>query len=108
MVASHREVFEKFAKTVKNELGGSVKHIILFGSVAREEETNKSDIDVLVVVDDKAIKERIFDIAYDLMLSNDIYISPKVVSKSEYQRMKNRKKSFLKRIQPEATAYAKA
>lgn len=105
MAASHRQVFEKFVETVKKNLGDSVEQILLFGSVARGEETRQSDIDVLLVVSDKTVKEKIFDIAYDLMLQHDVYLSPKVIGEKEYQRMKEKETSFLKRIQPEATVY---
>jgi len=43
---------QKFSTLLKNELGDFLLGVALFGSVTRKQETEKSDIDVLVVADD--------------------------------------------------------
>lgn len=48
-------IVNKFAQELYKELGVFLKAVILFGSSARNAETVKSDIDVLVVVDDLSI-----------------------------------------------------
>ena len=40
------ELAKKFAKTIKSDY---ISKIILFGSVAREEDTEESDIDILII-----------------------------------------------------------
>ena len=40
------EIAREFAKAIKSD---KIKKIILFGSVAREEDTEESDIDILII-----------------------------------------------------------
>lgn len=42
----------EFAKNVYNELPSLVKAMVLFGSTARGEDTKKSDVDMLILIDD--------------------------------------------------------
>ncbi|MBR9683194.1 hypothetical protein GOV03_01520 [Candidatus Woesearchaeota archaeon] len=46
------KIAHNFADKIKSELGDFLRGAILFGSAVRREETEKSDIDVLVVTDD--------------------------------------------------------
>jgi predicted nucleotidyltransferase len=58
-------------KTSLTELLGPGVELRLFGSVARGDERDDSDIDVLVLVPghvDHALEERVFDAAYDVEL----------------------------------------
>lgn len=45
----------KFTNEIHKELGTFVKAVILFGSTAKKTETPKSDIDILVIVDDLSV-----------------------------------------------------
>ena len=45
----------KFAKEVEDELGTFIKAVVIFGSTARKTQGKKSDIDVMIVVDDLSI-----------------------------------------------------
>lgn len=50
-------IAQSFAKRVHNEFGDFLKIVVLFGSAARKQATTpKGDIDVLIVVDDLAIR----------------------------------------------------
>jgi predicted nucleotidyltransferase len=100
----HRKAFEKFRKNLSEELGGSLERLVLFGSVARGEHTQESDVDVLVVLDDRSLKEQVFEISYDVMLEDDVYISPKVLDNDQFESLKD--SSFGKSIQEEMEAYA--
>ena len=44
-----REAVEYFVKLLKERFGGRIKKVILFGSVARGDAEEDSDIDVLVI-----------------------------------------------------------
>ena len=56
----------------------------MFGSEARGQATPESDIDVLVVVqpDDQsvALETRVVDIAFDVNLAFNVFISPSVIT----------------------------
>lgn len=47
---------KSFAKRIHNEFGDFLKGVVVFGSAARKQPTERSDIDVLVVVDDLSIR----------------------------------------------------
>ncbi len=104
-VDRHEQAFERFRETVMERYGDTVRKLILFGSVARGDHSEDSDIDVLVVVDDKGIKADIVGIAFDIMLETDIYISPKVISQDQLERMEALKGSLYDSIQEEMKVY---
>lgn len=102
----HRKAFEKFRKNLEDLLGDGLDQVILFGSVARGEASEESDVDVLVVLEDKSLKDKVFDISYEIMLEKDVYISPKVVSKSEFEDIQETQ--FIEEIKEENNIYGKA
>ena len=62
--------------------------IILYGSVARGEETNESDLDLLVLIDgpvDFALEDQIIDAIYPIELKQDIVISLFIESKKNWR-----------------------
>ncbi|MBD3375792.1 nucleotidyltransferase [candidate division KSB1 bacterium] len=63
--------------------------IKLFGSAARKEQTQGSDIDIMVKLPkvDRAIEEDLFDIAYDLELEYDCLIDVIVLSQELHQEI---------------------
>jgi len=67
-----------------------IKKIILFGSVAREEDTKKSDIDILILTtDENKIEDDVFDVSTKLLLKTGEYISPKIIPIEQYEKYKN-------------------
>lgn len=78
-------VITEFIQNVNKILGNRVKKIILYGSYARGDYNNSSDIDIMILTDlsDNEIieyRDKISDIAYDIEEANnfDIWISPLV------------------------------
>ncbi|MEM2442974.1 MAG: nucleotidyltransferase domain-containing protein [Candidatus Bathyarchaeia archaeon] len=55
----------------KPELSSAIKFIIVYGSVARGEETENSDIDILVVGGEKNLWEKISEIAHNVDYENN-------------------------------------
>ena len=49
------EISQRFMKAIHKEMGKYIKAVILFGSSARKTAGKKSDIDVLVLIDDSSI-----------------------------------------------------
>jgi uncharacterized protein len=74
----------EFLRRLRQDLPAHVVDVRLFGSEARGEALPESDIDVLVVVqpDDEriALETRIVDIAFDVNLESNVFISPTVVT----------------------------
>ena len=65
-------------------LGKNLLEAKLFGSKATEKDRRDSDIDVLVVVKQNGVEteDQILDIAFDVNLKHDVYISPRVIDRS--------------------------
>ena len=77
------KVIEEFVQSVNEILGDRVKKIVLYGSYARGDFNNSSDIDIMILTDlsnEEIIeyRDKIADIAYDIEWDNnfDIMISP--------------------------------
>jgi predicted nucleotidyltransferase len=81
------EIAKEFADTIKSE---DIKLIMLFGSVARGEDTEESDIDILIVspiADD--LRHEINRIAVDIILDKDEIISPHLMTVEHFNKTKN-------------------
>jgi predicted nucleotidyltransferase len=81
------EIAKQFADTIKSE---DITLIMLFGSVARGEDTEESDIDILIVspnVDD--LRYKINRIAVDIILEKDEVISPHLMTDEHFYKTKN-------------------
>ena len=75
------KILNEFVNGIHNILGNRVKKIILYGSYARGEYNNESDIDIMILTDleDNEIVEYraiISDFTFDLELENNVCFSP--------------------------------
>ena len=65
-----------------------IEQVILYGSKARGDSIEGSDIDILIVTEDlvpREIKYLISDVIYNHELKNDIIISAVIVPKTDYR-----------------------
>jgi len=91
------ELAKEFARSLQDV---APEQIILYGSVARGEETAESDVDILVVARDKrSIKERVIRKAMDMLLETGTYISVKVLTPAEYEQLQDT--HFIKQLRKE-------
>lgn len=94
-----KEMVNEFSRRLYEMEGKNLKQIIVFGSVARGEEKDGSDIDIFVLVDklDLVTKNSIYDLAYAVdgdMCSHRIIISPLVVGLDDYEKSKDKEIIF--------------
>jgi predicted nucleotidyltransferase len=89
---------EKILRQIDFSLGDFLNQqyrLILFGSRARGEEDEFSDVDLMVILDDKIgnfeTKEKIRDIIYDFSLKNPYLFSVMIVPES----LARRRRGFL-------------
>lgn len=78
----------EFSRQVKNVLGNKLSKVIVYGSYARGDYNENSDVDVMILTqlsesEIKKIASVIYDMAYDIELEKGIHIS--VVVKNEEQ-----------------------
>ena len=86
-----------FAKSLNHP---EIKKIILFGSVARDEDSNDSDIDILVIAKDKyKVEDDIYSKAFDIYLNKDEDISVILLSTEDYKYNEN--SSFMANVEKE-------
>ncbi len=88
------EVLTKLRKEAETVFGENLREMILYGSYARGDNTNESDIDVMFIVDipvEAEIENSLLltDVVFDLNLEFDVVISPLVESRIKYEKYKN-------------------
>jgi len=103
---NERMALHKFKNALKETLGENLIELRLFGSKARGEVRKNSDLDVLVIVTggNWRICDVVYGIATDILLETETCISPKVISRSEYNHLYDMKTPFIKNIIREGIA----
>jgi len=87
--SKQRKAFEEFVDKVQIEFEDSLKKLYLYGSVARGEESDESDVDILAVVETKNQKRKLQDLAFETGLEYEVSFSPIVKTEEEYQKVKD-------------------
>jgi len=80
----------KFTQELKKILGASLSKVIVYGSYARGDYGENSDVDIMILVkmsDDeiREVKNEIYDLAFDFELSTGIDISPIIKNEDQYE-----------------------
>ena len=83
------EIMQNFAKSVRKMLGDSLDSVIVYGSFARGDYSELSDIDVMLLVslgeeDIKKISDQISDLAFDFMMKYGVDISPVITNTDHF------------------------
>lgn len=96
----YRKSVNEFARRALEKYGDKIDSIILFGSVAREEANEESDIDLLVVTigDRFMMRRELSEIVLDILLETGEYISVKTLSVEDFKFLKGVKSSFLTNV----------
>lgn len=83
------QALSAFRSQLEQEIADVVHGMILFGSRARGEGNEDSDVDVLVLLneEDHTTKIKIWDIAYRVFAETDILISPLVMSADQFETL---------------------
>ncbi len=94
---------KEFRDRVAGLLGDGLKRMVLFGSKVNGHATSESDIDILVLVKDSALRRRdsILDQAFEVNLKYGVYVSPRIVSLATFNHPVWRITPFLKKLRKE-------
>ena len=92
------EIAREFVEAISSD---NIVQTILFGSVARGDDTNESDIDILIIIrsDNCQVEDMIDKMVVDFILEKEDVISPHVMTEDHFNKTKDY--SFLKTVMAE-------
>jgi len=86
-----KKLLEEFKKEIEKLYGERLKRIILYGSYARGDFNEESDIDLLIVLKGKVVPgkeiDKMIDIITEINLKYDVLISVYPVSEEDYKKV---------------------
>jgi predicted nucleotidyltransferase len=96
---------QEFASAVRDRLGSQLIALRLFGSQVRGEAAPDSDLDVLVAVEEWsfALENSFLDLAFQVNLAHDVYISPRVIARRVFEDPVWGSTPFIRTLQAEGT-----
>ncbi len=96
-------LLQKFADGLRQLAGENIERILLIGSYARGEQTDESDIDIVILlkINSKELRNRIYDYLLDFMLEHDLDISLKLIEQNTYQEWKRQAEPLTRSIETE-------
>lgn len=78
------EIAREFADAIRSD---DIVKIILFGSVARGDDTEESDIDILIITTNSdELSDEINSAAVDIILEKDEFISPHIMCEEHFNK----------------------
>ena len=89
--AQLKDITSQLVEVYRNIYGDDVVEILLYGSYARNEETDQSDVDIVAIVKGNRLDlqkklKAVWDISADIGLENDVIVSPTVVPFDEFEK----------------------
>ena len=91
MPVSMQTLLKQYTEILKTVYGSHLKAVILYGSYARGDYRDDSDIDIRILLDlsDMDIKKyrhQLSDLTYDFNMDNDLDIKPIAKNKSHFEQ----------------------
>lgn len=101
-----KQALADFKAALQSLLGDNLLSIRLFGSRARDEGTEESDLDVLVVVQakDRALYRRIVEESLEIDIAYDTNLAPTILSDEEYRQNREFGTPFYRNVEREGIA----
>lgn len=87
---TRQEVLMTFAQGCRKILQGDLSKLIVYGSYARGDYREDSDIDVMILTplsnqQIEKVENAVFDLAFDLEMESEIVINPVIENEAHYQ-----------------------
>jgi len=98
--AAEQTALREFMIRVRQLLGPELKSARLFGSRARGEGHEYSDLDIALVVGSgvRARRYEIYDLAYDIGLEHRMILAPMMIEETRFQELKDRERLIVSEI----------
>lgn len=92
-----RKALQEYIGKLYKLYSGYIEKIILFGSKVRGDAGKDSDIDILIVIRNgsKELKNKITDLAFEIILKYGVDIEPTIFDKKEWMRLTKIPTSFV-------------
>lgn len=94
---------KSFVRKIKKEHREEVVEIILYGSYARGEADTDSDVDILIIWEGDLSEGREYTakLATEALMEHDVILSPKVISRENYEAMEESEVPFIENVERE-------
>jgi uncharacterized protein (UPF0332 family)/predicted nucleotidyltransferase len=95
-----REVLAEFLSQLREQCGDRIAHVWLFGSKARGDSDEESDVDLLIVArnGDDTLQKAVGEITYSLSLEHGVLLCEHVVTAWRFAQMRARQEPLYKNI----------
>ena len=92
--ASETTAIHEFMAAARAMLGPELKEARLFGSRARGEGHERSDIDIALIVGagGRTRRHMLYDLAFDVGVAHGVELAPLVLEEQRFQELKNRER----------------
>jgi predicted nucleotidyltransferase len=102
-----KEAVARFAQELRRRYGDAVQAVRLFGSFARAEAHEESDVDVAVVLETLDWKTRcdVIDLATEIGLPVDLRISPTLFDRETYETWRRHERALVMDIEREGETF---
>jgi uncharacterized protein len=99
--AAEKAALGEFTTRVRELLGPDLKSARLFGSRARGEGHEYSDLDIALVVTPtgRARRYDVYDLAFDIGLEHHVILAPMVIEEARFQQLKDRERLIVHEIE---------
>lgn len=103
----HRAAAEYVARELRASAGDAVDRIVLYGSVARGEETSQSDVDMVVITHDfRRIRHALRPILGHLLTIGAPVMGVMILTRGEVEQMEREGSRFWDNVTAEGESYA--
>jgi predicted nucleotidyltransferase len=101
--ASETAAVREFVAAARHVLGPVLKSVRLFGSRARGEGHEHSDLDLALIVEPggRARRRAVYDLAFDIGLAHGVELAPHVVEEPHFFELKGRERRIALDIEAE-------
>ena len=92
--AQLKDITTQIVNVYRSIYGDAIVDILLYGSYARSEETEQSDVDIVAIVRGNRVDLQkklkiVWELSADIGLENDVVVSPTVVPFDEFERYRD-------------------
>lgn len=106
LTATDAAALRDFATKVRAALGDRLVALTLYGSKARGDAALRSDIDVLVIVEEETLglEDQVVHIAFEVNLEHEVFISPLVIGRAAQEHPVWRQTGLLRAVAREGVS----